>query len=49
MGVTEASQMPEGGPALVGDGVTKACSPASGLSRRHLNDNHLSSHPLDST
>ena len=26
-----------------------ACSPALGLSPRHLKDNHLSSHPLDST
>ena len=26
-----------------------ACSPAPGFSLRHLKDNHLSSHPLDST
>ena len=33
-----------GGPVLVGDGVSMACSPAPGSSPRHQNDNHVSSH-----
>ena len=50
MEVTGASQMPKSEwPAPVGDGVSMACSPAPGLSPRHIKDNHMSSHPLDST
>ena len=45
-----ASQMPEGEwPGSVGDGVGMACSPPTRLSPRHLKDNHLSSHPHEST